>query len=76
MKSKEVHIALQKDLDALVKWKQIWSMKFPDKCKVLTKTNKTKTIRFHSCHSKVREKERTDFRNYKTNNNKNTFKVL
>jgi len=42
-------IALQKDIDELVKWEKEWSMEFhPDKCKMLRITNKRKII--ESCY--------------------------
>ena len=58
IRSKEDTAALQRDLDALVKWKQTWSMKFhPDKCEVLTVTKKRKIIIFdHKIHNKCLEK--------------------
>ena len=64
IKSKEDTTALQRDLDALVKWKQTWSTKFhPDKCKVLRITNKRKIIRFdYKIHNKCLE--RTDHAKY------------
>ena len=38
-------LQLQKDLDALTKWENEWSMEFhPDKCKLLRITNKLKPI--------------------------------
>ena len=58
IKSKEDSTALQRDLDALVKWEQTWSIKFhPDKWKVLTITNKSKIFRFdYKIHNKCLEK--------------------
>ena len=58
IRSKEDTTALQRDLDALVKWEQIWSLKFdPNKCKVLTITNKRKIIVFdYKIHNKCLEK--------------------
>ena len=38
-------LQLQKDIDALTKWENKWSMEFhPDKCKLLRITNKLKPI--------------------------------
>ena len=58
IKSKEDTIALKKDLDTLVKWKQTWSMKFhPNIYKALTITNKRKIIRFdYKIHNQCLEK--------------------
>ena len=58
IKTKEDTTDLQRDLDALVKWEQTWSMKFhSDKCKVLTITSKRKIIRFdYKIHNKFLEK--------------------
>ena len=57
IKSKEDTIALKKDLDTLVMWKQTWSMKFhPNIYKALTITNKRKIIRFdYKIHNKCLE---------------------
>ena len=54
IRPKEHTTAQQKNLDALVKWEQTWSMKFhPDKCKVLTIKNKRKIIIFdYKIHNK------------------------
>lgn len=45
IKSKQDTIDLQNDLDMLVRWEKKWSMEFhPDKCKLLTVSNKRKLI--------------------------------
>ena len=45
IKSKDDCIELQKDLEKLIQWEKDWSMEFhPKKCKVLTISNKRKTI--------------------------------
>jgi hypothetical protein len=45
IKNKEDAIKLQQDLDAAGKWEQDWLMHFhPDKCTVVSVTQKRKTI--------------------------------
>ena len=45
IKSKQDTIDLQNDVDMLVRWEKKWSMEFhPDKCKLLTISNKRKLV--------------------------------
>ena len=57
-KSKEDSTALQRDLDALVKSAQTWSIKsHPNKCRIFTVKHKSKIIRFdYEIHNKCLEK--------------------
>ena len=55
-------LQLQKDLDALTKWENEWSMEFhPDKCKLLRITNKLKPIEAsYYMHNHKLDKVETD----------------
>jgi uncharacterized protein YgfB (UPF0149 family) len=51
--------SLQRDLDSLQEWSNTWLLKFhPNKCKVMTVSNKTNTIRrYHLYNSTGKEVE-------------------